>query len=66
MIVCQRTVLVGGFVLAALEAVIRSMLMRQKLNTVMRTWLFFTALAVTIAYTARIGITANSLLSISL
>jgi hypothetical protein len=56
MMVCRQTVLAGGFVLAALVLVTRVLLMRQKPNMVMRIWLFFTALAVTIAFTVRIGI----------
>jgi hypothetical protein len=60
----QQTVLAGGFVLAALEGVIRVMPMRQKQSMGMQIWLFFTALAAMTAYTARIGITANYLLNI--
>jgi hypothetical protein len=64
MMVCQLTVLAGGFVLAALAVAILSMRISQKQSMGMRIWLFFMALVVTIVFSVRIGITATYQLSI--
>jgi len=64
--VCRLIVLVGGFVQAALEEAIPNMLTNLKPSMGMLIWRFFMELAVTIAFTVRIGITATCLLSMSL